>query len=217
MESTTAERKHQDSIWTILSPYWRPLLGTARCWFFFDIAEYGLKQNDAAIFGENVSAYAESILQVLWSRLLVIPSLIFAPWVFDEDLQQKRSAHWLHRMRGGQPDLGCCLRRVAGALPPLLRVLRFQLSFQSLPGITTMAISAEIYPTMVRGTAAGISAACGKLGATVGSYVFSELKKPQRNQRNLLECPSPPQLWLRCLQPSALPTTTGARLTRLTN
>ena len=104
------------------------------------------------------------------------PIADFRAVVFDEDLQQKRSAHWLHRMRGGQPDLGCCLRRVAGALPPLLRVLRFQLSFQSLPGITTMAISAEIYPTMVRGTAAGISAACGKLGATVGSYVFSELK-----------------------------------------
>ena len=29
---------------------------------------------------------------------------------------------------------------------------------------------------MVRGAAAGISAACGKLGATVGSYFFSELK-----------------------------------------
>lgn len=39
-----------------------------------------------------------------------------------------------------------------------------------------MAISAEIYPSMVRGTGAGISAACGKVGATLGSYVFSELK-----------------------------------------
>lgn len=44
-----------------------------------------------------------------------------------------------------------------------------QLSFQSLPGVTTMAISAEIYPSMVRGTGAGISAACGKLGATLGT------------------------------------------------
>lgn len=52
-----------------------------------------------------------------------------------------------------------------------------QLSFQSMPGVTTMAISAEIYPSMVRGTGAGISAACGKVGATVGSYSFSELKK----------------------------------------
>ena len=31
----------------------------------------------------------------------------------------------------------------------------------------------RIYPSMVRGTGAGISAAFGKLGATVGSYCFS--------------------------------------------
>ena len=42
--------------------------------------------------------------------------------------------------------------------------------------IAAEAISAEIYPSMVRGTGAGISAAFGKLGATVGSYAFSELK-----------------------------------------
>ena len=38
-----------------------------------------------------------------------------------------------------------------------------------------MAISAEIFPSMVRGTGAGISAAFGKLGATIGSYAFSEM------------------------------------------
>ncbi len=48
-----------------------------------------------------------------------------------------------------------------------------QLSFQSLPGVTTMAISAEIYPSMVRGTGAGISAATGKVGATVGGLMSS--------------------------------------------
>lgn len=58
-------------------------------------------------------------------------------------------------------------------LPYLLDLER---SFQSLPGVTTMAISAEIFPSMARGTAAGFSAASGKLGATIGSYVFSELK-----------------------------------------
>lgn len=35
---------------SLLLPYWRPLLGTAGCWALFDIVEYGLKQNDAAIF-----------------------------------------------------------------------------------------------------------------------------------------------------------------------
>merc|ERR1719343_1482932 len=52
----------------------------------------------------------------------------------------------------------------------------FQLSFQSLPGVSTMAISAEIYPSAVKGTGAAISAASGKIGATFGSYYFTHLK-----------------------------------------
>ncbi|CAE7233711.1 GIT1 [Symbiodinium sp. CCMP2592] len=177
VESKKAERKHHDSTWTILSPYWRALLGTAGCWFLFDIVEYGLKQNDAAIFSENVSAsYAESILQVLWSRLLVIPSLIFAPW-FLTKVSSKR-VQLLGFIGCGVANLILAVAyeelREFSTLFFLFYIL--QLSFQSLPGVTTMAISAEIYPSMVRGAAAGISAACGKLGATVGSYFFSELK-----------------------------------------
>jgi len=52
-----------------------------------------------------------------------------------------------------------------------------QLSFQSLPGVTTMAISAEIFPSAMRGTGAGISAASGKIGATLGSFFFTMLKE----------------------------------------
>lgn len=37
-----------------------------------------------------------------------------------------------------------------------------------------MAISAEIYPSMVRGTGAGISASFGKAGATVGAPPHGE-------------------------------------------
>ena len=177
VESKKAEQKHHDSTWTILSPYWRALLGTAGCWFLFDIVEYGLKQNDAAIFSENVSAsYAHSILQVLWSRLLVIPSLIFAPW-FLTKVSSKR-VQLLGFIGCGVANLILAVAyeelREFSTLFFLFYIL--QLSFQSLPGVTTMAISAEIYPSMVRGAAAGISAACGKLGATVGSYFFSELK-----------------------------------------
>merc|ERR1719215_430785 len=52
-----------------------------------------------------------------------------------------------------------------------------QLSFQSLPGVTTMAIPAEIFPSSVKGTGAAISAASGKVGATCGSFFFTWLKE----------------------------------------
>ena len=176
-DAKRAEQKSNGSTWTILAPYWRGLLGTAGCWFLFDMVEYGLKQNDAAIFSDDAGGnYADSILQVLWSRLLVIPSLIFAPWLLTK-ISSKRV-----QFIG---FVGCAVANFILAVAyeelRMISSLFFifyvvQLSFQSLPGVTTLAISAEIYPSMVRGSAAGISAACGKLGATVGSYLLSQLK-----------------------------------------
>jgi hypothetical protein len=40
------------------------LLGTAGCWFLYDIVEYGLKQNDAAIFEAGTDAAYSQCLSV---------------------------------------------------------------------------------------------------------------------------------------------------------
>lgn len=49
-------------------------------------------------------------------------------------------------------------------------LLLFSLSFG--PNLTTFILPAQIYPKEVRTTLNGISAACGKLGAFTGVYVF---------------------------------------------
>lgn len=68
----TEEREHQETTISLLLPYWRPLLGTAGCWCLYDIVEYGLKQNDAAIFNSASEAeYSQSVLDVFFTRLLV--------------------------------------------------------------------------------------------------------------------------------------------------
>jgi PHS family inorganic phosphate transporter-like MFS transporter len=176
-QAKAAEKAIRMSSVSILAPYWRALIGTAGCWLLFDVVEYGLKQNDAAIFSAEANRpFSDSVLTVFFTRILVIPSLAFAPW-FLKQVSSKRV-----QLIG---FLGCLLANVVLAIGSnglKQEVLLFdalyimQLSFQSLPGVTTMAISAEIFPSAVRGTAAGISAASGKIGATIGSYVFSELK-----------------------------------------
>jgi PHS family inorganic phosphate transporter-like MFS transporter len=158
--------------------YWKPLLGTSLIWFLFDIVEYGLKQNDAGIFeAVNNGPYRNNVLEVFLSRLLVVPSLAFAPWLLTK-LSSK------HVQLIG--FAGCVLANflLAVAYEPLHKstvifgaLYIVQLSFQSLPGVTTMAISAEIYPSAVRGTGAAISAASGKLGATVGSFFITMLNE----------------------------------------
>jgi PHS family inorganic phosphate transporter-like MFS transporter len=155
--------------------YWRPLLGTSINWLLFNIIEYGLKQNDAAIFGADTASYRTSVLMVFFSRLLCIPSLILAPWL----LTQIPSKHV--QVIG---FAGCMATNfaLAAAYEPLSNLpvvfdamYIVQFSFQSLIGATSMAISAEIFPSAVKGTGAAISAASGKVGAVFGSFFFTIL------------------------------------------
>ncbi len=52
-------------------------------------------------------------------------------------------------------------------------LLLFSLSFG--PNLTTFVLPAQTYPKSVRATFNGISAACGKLGAVVGVYMFGAM------------------------------------------
>jgi PHS family inorganic phosphate transporter-like MFS transporter len=52
-------------------------------------------------------------------------------------------------------------------------LLLFSLSFGT--NATTYLLSAEMYPKEIRATFNGISAACGKLGAIFGAYIFDIL------------------------------------------
>jgi len=143
-------------------------------WFLFDIVEYGLKQNDAAIFSADSDApYRESILTVFFTRLLVIPSLAFAPWLVKHISSKRVQLIGFFGCAVMNLILACGYQSLKREVILFDALYIFQLSFQSLPGVTTMAIPAEIYPSAVRGTGAAISAASGKVGATVGSYVFT--------------------------------------------
>merc|ERR1712087_1076928 len=127
------------------------------------------------------------VLTVFFTRLLAIPSLAIAPLL----LKLTRSK-WVQA--GG--FCGCILANSALAVfytelhkQDAAHKILFdslyvvQLSFQSLPGVTTMAIPAEIFPSAVRGTCAAVSAASGKVGAVLGAYYFTRMK----NNRQIAE------------------------------
>lgn len=161
----------------VLRSYAFPLFGTAFAWFLYDVVEYGLKQNDAAIFTASTGDYKASVLTVFLTRLLVIPALVTAAY-----LPKCVALKWV-QLAGFS---GCAVANfVLAMFYPELHVgheLLFdsiyivQLSFQSLPGVTTMAVPAEIFPSAFRGAGHGISAATGKVGAMVGSYIFANMK-----------------------------------------
>merc|ERR1712113_122007 len=128
-----------------------------------------------------------SVLTVLFTRLLVIPSLALAPVLLKQFPSKLVQAVGFS---------GCILANLTLAFDynglkkrDAMHIVLFdalyivQLSFQSLPGVTTMAIPAEIFPSAVRGTGAAVSAASGKVGAVLGAYYFTRMK----NNRQIAE------------------------------
>lgn len=175
-EASAQREKAGMSTWVALRACAKPLCGTALAWLLYDIIEYGLKQNDAAIFSASTDDYKASVMTVFLTRILVIPSQLVAAY-----LPKLVYIKWIQMIGFA----GCAVVNLILALwyPELhlSKTLFFdtlyivQLSFQSFLGVTTMAIPAEIFPSAFKGAAHGISAAMGKVGATVGSYTFSTL------------------------------------------
>lgn len=60
-----------------------------------------------------------------------------------------------------------------GGLITLFTLSQFALG--AGPNVTTFLLPVELFPTRVRGTAHGISAACGKVGAVLTSFAFGTL------------------------------------------
>merc|ERR1712176_64584 len=105
-----------------------------------------------------------------------IPSLAFAPWLVKHISSKRVQLIGFFGCAVMNLILACGYRSLKREVILFDALYIFQLSFQSLPGVTTMAIPAEIYPSAVRGTGAAISAASGKVGATLGSYFFTALQ-----------------------------------------
>ena len=73
---------------------------------------------------------------------------------------------------------GIVLKAYPGTLPPAVFYTLYGLSFffcNCGPNVTTFVIPSELFPTSIRATAHGISAASGKLGAALGTAVMPVL------------------------------------------
>lgn len=172
-EEGAQEGEQRQFRWELIPPYARPLCGAAIGWFTYDFVEYGLKQNDATLFAGETSVYNAN--NVFLTRISCIPSLILATFILQcISCKISQSIGFI----------GCgvvtlilavgydSLHDHAGVFNTLYMV---QYSFQMFMGVTTMAIAAQVFPEKFAGTGAGIAAALGKVGATIGTYLFSDL------------------------------------------
>mmetsp|Transcript_10582 Transcript_10582/g.23338 ORF Transcript_10582/g.23338 Transcript_10582/m.23338 type:complete len:509 (-) Transcript_10582:153-1679(-) len=166
-----AKQGHAAALWHMR---WS-LIGTAGSWFLYDIATYGvglfsteifptepghdtaivlLKINSFSLFGNMVAIWLSSrvpLRQIQACGLLAMAACFLVLY---------------HQHRSLGIPVG-----VQSTWP--LLVFGLMRAFDNGgPGFTTFAIPGAIFPTQLRGTAHGLSAACGKLGAILGAVAF---------------------------------------------
>eukprot|EP00429_Kryptoperidinium_foliaceum_P014442 CAMPEP_0176034632 /NCGR_PEP_ID=MMETSP0120_2-20121206/17121_1 /TAXON_ID=160619 /ORGANISM="Kryptoperidinium foliaceum, Strain CCMP 1326" /LENGTH=450 /DNA_ID=CAMNT_0017367975 /DNA_START=67 /DNA_END=1415 /DNA_ORIENTATION=+ len=165
--------------------YWKPLVGTTMTWLLLDVTFYGTGSfkhrvsNSLQPGGVPGTAREEVWDEAVFATLcscMAIPGYLLSV-AFIDRLGRYNVQLW------GFVAMAINFFAVAYLLgldlPPsarwsMLMCFGFTFLFSNFgPNTTTFMLPAEVYPTMVRATCHGLSAAAGKLGAAIGTVAFS--------------------------------------------
>ncbi|KAF0696880.1 Aste57867_12399 [Aphanomyces stellatus] len=169
------------------------LIGCAACWFFLDIGYYGTSLNTPVIldiigYGTPTSKGNQKMFDDLWNRATgtaiinlcgTVPGYWFT--VFLVEPWGRKPIQYM-----GFVMLTLLFLFMAIFLDQLksdYKMVFFamyaccQFFFNFGPNTTTFIIPAEVFPTAVRSTGHGISAASGKAGAILAAQAFAPLSK----------------------------------------
>jgi len=161
--------------------YWPRLIGTAGGWFLFDIVFYGNTLFHSVVtkqvFKGQEPTIENNAVQSLILFAIALPGYWVATYLMDSWGRKN-----IQMLGFGMMTILYCL--LAGLLhggfkgKPGLLLFIYGLTFFFAnfgPNSTTFILPSETYPTHVRATMNGFSAAMGKVGAAIGSSTFKPL------------------------------------------
>jgi len=172
--SSTTSANHGEKLSALWAMRWS-MLGTAGSWFFYDIVTYGVNLFSTEIF-PAAPGWATAKIVLTFNACGAIPGLLVAI-VLSSKVRMR------HLQLAGLGGMFICFV-LLGVLYPMkeklpgvyLVLFTFQRAFDSMgPTVTAFTVPGQIYPTRIRATAHGVSAAAGKIGAVVGTIVFPYL------------------------------------------
>ncbi|CDU22603.1 related to GIT1-Glycerophosphoinositol transporter also able to mediate low-affinity phosphate transport [Sporisorium scitamineum] len=156
--------------------YWRRLLGTAGVWFIYDAVVFPLGAFSGLIIS---TAIKHSTLQKIaeWQFLLSflgLPGTVLGALLLPKLGSRKMFMIGLGGFLVLGLVIGCAYDHGISTSVPALVVLFGLLAFMGNlgPGCCAGLTSAEVYPSALRGTMYGLSAAWGKAGAAIGTQAF---------------------------------------------
>lgn len=171
--------KRKVPYWLVIKRYWRPLIGTCGAWFIYDFVTFP----NGIFSGSIISSVIKdgSIKKTAEFQLLL--GAIALPGVFVGAFLCNRLGRKYTMMLGFSGYLifgltiGLSYDKITQIIPLFVIFYGLMQSFGNMgPGDMLGLVSAESYPTSVRGTCYGISAALGKTGAAIGTQAFTPIQ-----------------------------------------
>ncbi|CEG70187.1 hypothetical protein RMATCC62417_06130 [Rhizopus microsporus] len=164
----------------------RVLLGTALSWFLLDVAFYGLGLNNSIVLASIGFANKSTPFETLWYNTvgqIIITCLGSVPGYYFTVFFIERWGRRPIQIMGFAITTvifailaGCYHLLVEHAIGAFIFLFTLAQFFQNFgANSTTFIIPGEVFPTKVRASAHGISAASGKAGAILASFAFNVL------------------------------------------
>jgi len=182
VEFTSA--KHEVSFWGALKKreYWGKLIGTGGGWFCYDIVHYGPYLIAPVIIADifNTEGQEASVETVAWqtcfANLIGVPGVLTC--IFLYKYMGTKNQQWVgflfisltFFLMGGLYD-------TLPDVPLFLLFCVMTFGINSGPSVTTFVLPSETFPAEVRSTFNGLSAAMGKTGATIITFLDYWLMK----------------------------------------
>ncbi|WOO85442.1 Glycerophosphoinositol permease 1 [Vanrija pseudolonga] len=171
--------RHSPPYLLILKRYWKTLLGTAGTWFLYDFVTFPNGIFSSTIIA-SVVPNAGIVRTFEWNLLLSVLSL---PGVFLGAFVVKYTGRKNLLMMGFSGYIifglivGLSYDKITKVVPAFIVMYAMMQSSGNFgPGNMEGTISAESYPTSIRGTCYGLSAAIGKAGAAIGTQCFTPIQ-----------------------------------------
>lgn len=185
----------------IIKKYWHPLVGTTMTWLLLDITFYGTgsfkHRISAAIMEHDGKTPEEHVWEeahfAMICSCLAIPGYLLSV-AFIDVLGRYNIQFWGFCAMAVNFFAVASLSQNKEDLPGRLRwtmLACFGATFLFSnfgPNTTTFVLPVEVYPTLVRATCHGISAAAGKVGAVIGVVAFSPCEKAFGIEAVLMAC-----------------------------
>lgn len=171
----SAMKKHVPYL-LIIRRYWFRILLSSGLWFIYDFISYPSGVFSSVII-DSVASGESTIEVVAWNILLFafyLPGSLGGAFSVDRFGRRKTLTAGLISMGVVGMILGGVYELISkNCLPMFIIMYGLYLSLAEFGPGNTMGLNAmELFPTAVRGTCYGISAAIGKVGATVGTLAF---------------------------------------------